>query len=624
MRAAAQQAAPSFPATTRRLPLQMKARIGPVDDPLEHEADRVADAVISGRPIGTISGGPAATAQRKCAQCAAEEEKVLHRKEASHAAISQNATDAAATAIAHGGTPLTREQRAYFEPRFGRELSNIRVHQGAAEADAARRINARAYTLGSHIGFANGEYAPATENGKRLLAHELTHALQQSKNIARKPFHTRRFEDRAGGGKTDFIETVEEKPKEAGDLVEGKVDRREVVPASGDSKEQMVSSTAEGGMRPVRVRFDKSACLITLPITFQFKQEPKARDPICQEPPSATAVTPLSADRLQDIQNRYIEALKSSLNDWYAVRVEGCKANSCSGPIPIRVEPSIAASGADVVMKVVNRGGRGDAGTICVGDFDADFVAHEGGHHVLGLGDEYPETNKDYLKRNPHWGFPERVRTDLTRMGSDSSYGRFALYNERHFRFAQVFLESVFREQGCKVSLETVRSAPRDLRLELGGGFASTSFGAPLSATIFSGVGVPLERQRRLSLLIGGQGQIFRDLALSDRNALMFGFRLGLEAQTSPANFGVSGKLFASSGLLHQLKSNPSQTSGELATPARTSAYGEVGAGFGIHFGMSSGAVLHTGAEAAIGQEFSDDVKKLKWARYGLYLGVSL
>jgi hypothetical protein len=158
--------------------LQKKTRLGPVDDPLEREADRVAEAVVAGRPAGTITGTSSVAAQRKCAQCE-EEEKTLHRKETTRSRVASTAADAATTSVASGGAPLTEAQRAYFEPRFGRDLSRVRVHTNGEAQRASRLINARAFTVGQNIGFASGEYAPTSTVSQKLLAHELTHTLQQ-------------------------------------------------------------------------------------------------------------------------------------------------------------------------------------------------------------------------------------------------------------------------------------------------------------------------------------------------------------------------------------------------------------------------------------------------------------
>lgn len=77
------------------------------------------------------------------------------------------------------GRPLDAETRADFEGRFGQDFGSVRVHTDALAADSARAVAARAYTVGEHLTFATGEYAPRTASGRALLAHELAHTLQQ-------------------------------------------------------------------------------------------------------------------------------------------------------------------------------------------------------------------------------------------------------------------------------------------------------------------------------------------------------------------------------------------------------------------------------------------------------------
>jgi hypothetical protein len=77
------------------------------------------------------------------------------------------------------GQPLPRSTRDFFEPRFGREFSHVRVHTDSAAAETARAFNARAFTLDKHIVFDSNHYSPGTFTGRKLLAHELAHTLQQ-------------------------------------------------------------------------------------------------------------------------------------------------------------------------------------------------------------------------------------------------------------------------------------------------------------------------------------------------------------------------------------------------------------------------------------------------------------
>jgi len=88
-------------------------------------------------------------------------------------------------AMRGSGEQLPESVRAHFEPRFDQDFSEVRVHKDAQAAESAQAINARAYTTGRDIVFGSGEYAPETGEGKRLLAHELTHVVQQ-KEIGRK------------------------------------------------------------------------------------------------------------------------------------------------------------------------------------------------------------------------------------------------------------------------------------------------------------------------------------------------------------------------------------------------------------------------------------------------------
>ncbi|MDT5156609.1 MAG: hypothetical protein QOH51_966 [Acidobacteriota bacterium] len=78
-----------------------------------------------------------------------------------------------------GGRPLPASLRAFLEPRFGRSLADVRTHVGPEAAGLARDANARAFTVGHHIVFGSGEYRPGVEQGRRLIAHELTHVFQQ-------------------------------------------------------------------------------------------------------------------------------------------------------------------------------------------------------------------------------------------------------------------------------------------------------------------------------------------------------------------------------------------------------------------------------------------------------------
>lgn len=160
--------------------IQPKLAIGAVDDPLEREADALADRVMR-MPRAASSISPAQEQiSRKCSACEKEEEQQTLRTKPAAAAM-RNAT---APQIVHEvlrtpGQPLTTESRAFFEPRFGFDFGKVRVHHDAAATGAAHAVAARAYTVGNHVVFAAGQFEPATDSGRALLAHELAHVLQQ-------------------------------------------------------------------------------------------------------------------------------------------------------------------------------------------------------------------------------------------------------------------------------------------------------------------------------------------------------------------------------------------------------------------------------------------------------------
>lgn len=77
------------------------------------------------------------------------------------------------------GQPLDMATRAFMEPRFGRDFSHVRVHADARAVESANSVNALAYTVGNHVVFGEGQFAPAAKTGQRLLAHELAHVSQQ-------------------------------------------------------------------------------------------------------------------------------------------------------------------------------------------------------------------------------------------------------------------------------------------------------------------------------------------------------------------------------------------------------------------------------------------------------------
>ena len=164
--------------------LQRKPRLSEPGDALEHEADRAADAVLSGNQPEHLSrhdaGGDLQRAATDDQQLAATLGLGPNPKEAQpRYADAAQAADAAAAAAASGGNTLDQSTRSLMESRFGEDFSGVRIHSDLRAGQAAESAQARAFTVGDHIVFGPGQFAPNSPEGQHLLAHELAHVVQQ-------------------------------------------------------------------------------------------------------------------------------------------------------------------------------------------------------------------------------------------------------------------------------------------------------------------------------------------------------------------------------------------------------------------------------------------------------------
>jgi hypothetical protein len=147
--------------------LRMKAEVSQPDDPQEREADQVAEKIMR-----------------------MPESQVVDKKEEPHVK-----KETPVPAKLDSGNPLPGPTREFFGKRLGTDLSEVKIHTGDKAAQSAKEIQAKAYTSGNHVVFAKGQYAPDTEAGKKLLAHELTHVLQQEENGSKPDGTHRKYDD---------------------------------------------------------------------------------------------------------------------------------------------------------------------------------------------------------------------------------------------------------------------------------------------------------------------------------------------------------------------------------------------------------------------------------------------
>jgi hypothetical protein len=159
--------------------------VGAADDALEREADHAAERVMAGgslpllRPAGTASVARAGDGDASGSAAPPEV----------HATLGQP------------GAPLDPATRAFMEMRFGEDFGGVRVHTGGEAEASARAVSAHAYTVGSRIVFGSGRYQPASGDGRRLIAHELAHVVQQrgpspvagGPALARSPLRLQRY-----------------------------------------------------------------------------------------------------------------------------------------------------------------------------------------------------------------------------------------------------------------------------------------------------------------------------------------------------------------------------------------------------------------------------------------------
>lgn len=221
-----------FSAGATRYPIQAKLKIGQPGDKCEQEADRVADQVMrmpepAGKPpkfpaseqppiiqrkcpeceeelnrkpilILRFPQSPANKIQRRCTGCgeeiqrqSIEEEEEIQRKSAGGYTppVTQEINEKI-NRLRGGGQPLSQSTRSFFEPRFGYDFRDVRIHADSDSSDTAKLISARAFAFGNNVVMGEGEYQPHSSTGKRLLGHELTHVVQQ--NARSNAVHTRK------------------------------------------------------------------------------------------------------------------------------------------------------------------------------------------------------------------------------------------------------------------------------------------------------------------------------------------------------------------------------------------------------------------------------------------------
>jgi hypothetical protein len=243
--------------------IQTKLRVSQPGDIYEQEADRIADQVMSTPAHSTISSAPPRI-QRFSGQ-------PTGTMDAGPASVDQT--------LASPGRLLEPALRQDMEQRFGHDFSRVRVHSDGAAQQSARDVNAHAYTVGQNIVFDAGQLAPRTPEGRRLLAHELTHVVQQNDGML--------AIQRAPAGDTRW-KLDERAARYRGQLMAKRIRSHGKLSKEARAKINQELAYFEGAAKDAYLREVKPALFqtveIEMPETSMVKSPPKPRLSLLPEP----------------------------------------------------------------------------------------------------------------------------------------------------------------------------------------------------------------------------------------------------------------------------------------------------------------------------------------------------
>lgn len=548
------------------------------------------------QPKLTIAGG---NIQRICAEC---EEENAQRKEKMPGGNSHEAPPIVQDATGSGGKSIDEGTRMDMEHRMGYDFSKVKVHTGSMAAKSADSINALAFTTGNNIVFNEGQYAPSTSNGKRLLAHELTHVVQQSMPAKATLIQRngKRTISSAGStliqrddGTSRIEDTITSHSQDPGtNIWSGTATRREFVPSNGSTAERTL-----GTLSGVRIQFDPDNCTVRLPSKLKFEHPNASNWPGCSaDQGNPIPSTPLSSTAFDALKEKYIRLTNQWLNGWYRVRLTNCEEACANRDIAINVVVEEDASNADTTVLLANTTGRSCASPSQVilharglqrgGILDHRLI-HESGHMALGFFDEYPVSHGNTNE--------ESVRTeDFSAAGSSSSYGDLMLLHERHYSFVPEFLRTIF--PGCNAEL--VQISRPEVNFDFTSVFGVTSYD---QGGVYMDLGLdlsfPLSRSRDWQLFLGAHSHILLPMVEPDRTAFLAGARLGLQHTFGTSSGGFQWGAFGEAGY----GTFGRQTPGTFENERFGAPYYMVGGNLGYGLAPSSGMIPYLNVEGGYG-----------------------
>jgi Domain of unknown function (DUF4157) len=585
--------------------IQTKLSVGAVDDPFEQEADAMADRVMRMTETSFI--------QRKCAACEHEEEKI-HRKitpfiqKQSIGSAGGQASDSVSNQIENSrgeGSRMSENTLSFMESRFGANFSNVKIHTDSNAVQMSRELNAQAFTVGSDIYFNSGKYAPDSDSGKYLLAHELTHTVQQGGEIERK------IQKMGETGTSVYQERVSSTSTNSGSpgITRGTVERTEYTDASQSTQIHHAN---------VNVIFDANNCTITIPKKVKFENHSTTATS-CRDTHGGTAdpIRPVSAAAFEEGKANFLRANNEGLNGWFRLRLTNAPTHPCNDRnMAIIVQATEVTSDPDVTVVLTANEGRSyvsgdDTQCVLCNNPSYDVLVHESGHMTLGWGDEYSERDHRPAER-------ERL-TDGSRMAQVGPE-RLQVFHERHFAFVPEFIRHII--PGCTASLifgDRPRFTPIfypsfGLGYIGGGGLGGAYMSLGLD------MGIPLDHLRRTQILLGGRltGLLEGGPNFQQLTALLYGVRLSFLGTFNPTIFNQ--QLPVGVGLHTEFGGGLSSTFGnELRNFPSSFTYMEMGASLSLR--PPGRGIPNIGLDMGVGALDLNSPTTIPFIRLGLTLG---
>jgi hypothetical protein len=498
--------------------------------------------------------------------------------------------------LGDSGKPLSPGVRADLEPRFQADFSTVRVHADETANASARQLGARAYTVGQHIVFGRGGFAPDTAAGRELLAHELTHTIQQGQ-VNGVPAGTTSRHDGAeaaarhqGGralagaapsiapsapaiardeGTAEVVDTTHQFQQQGSVFsatmqrdqyrthAEAQQARQAQQAQQAKTQQVQVPQAMDTGF--AKISMDSSTGALTIPVTVAVRAAIPADTAIFK--PAKISSHGLSPAKVNEIANQFIAECNDGLNNWFTLYVPPCQGVPFAGrELPITVKVTRTSAGQpDFTVAVSPHTGRSFVShsaqvvVLYAGDLDRVTMRHEGSHMTLGVPDEYKESDTALRNQAPLQKSDERVYHDWTLAGDSDAWGVFNVLRERHFSFVPAFVKQVLASLGhpeCVPELHEVkRPQPHLLRLSLDYGGSSYGGGA-----LWAGAGVDtgrfLDRERSWRAFLGVHEQTFIGPA---NTAFLLGARIGFEHKWRSSRFGPTAEVYGESGAAVEL-----------------------------------------------------------------------